>query len=260
MSSDFIDVTEIAGDDVSPEQVDRLRHRYHWAGGYCKDKDVLEVACGTGQGVGYLEKVSRSMEAGDYSGDILSIARKHYGNRFHFQQFDALNMPFASESKDIVILFEALYYLPNAEQFVTECRRILRPGGRVLIATANKDLDDFNPSPYSHQYFGVVELGELFTNPGFTTELLGYLPIDQVSWRQRVLRPLKKMAVSLRLMPRTMAAKKILKRLVFGNLIRMPAELLEGMQDYQAPSPLPGTQPDRRHKVLYCVATLKNLK
>ncbi|MCD6265910.1 MAG: BrnT family toxin [Deltaproteobacteria bacterium] len=29
-----------------------------------------------------------------------------------------------------------------------DCVRVLRPGGKVLIATANKDLYDFNPSPH----------------------------------------------------------------------------------------------------------------
>ena len=42
MGKDFISVTEIAGDDVSQEQVDRLCNRYYWASGYCKGKDVLD--------------------------------------------------------------------------------------------------------------------------------------------------------------------------------------------------------------------------
>ena len=49
-SPDYSTVTEVGGDDVSRAQVERLCHRYYWAGAYCLGKDVLEVACGTGAG------------------------------------------------------------------------------------------------------------------------------------------------------------------------------------------------------------------
>ena len=82
MDKDFLEVTEIAGDEVTHEQIQRLCNRYYWACDYCLNKDVLEVACGTGQGLGYLAGVASSVEAGDYFEPILEIARKHYGNRY----------------------------------------------------------------------------------------------------------------------------------------------------------------------------------
>ncbi len=138
-----------------------MARRYYWAGKYCRDKDTLEVACGTGQGFGYLASLARSVTAGDCSEPLLEIARQHYGARVDFRQFDAEQMPFADAAFDVVLIFEALYYLPDAERFFRECRRVLRPSGVLLIASANKDLFDFNPSPHSTRYFGVVELGEI---------------------------------------------------------------------------------------------------
>ncbi len=44
MDKDYVSVTEIAGDEVTQEQVDRLCNRYYWAGRYCSDKDVVEAA------------------------------------------------------------------------------------------------------------------------------------------------------------------------------------------------------------------------
>jgi len=61
-------------------------------------------------------------------------------------------MPFEDKSKDVIILFEAIYHIPDADRFVKECVRVLWPGGKVLVGTANKDLYDFNPSPYSYKY------------------------------------------------------------------------------------------------------------
>ncbi len=251
---DFQSVTELAGEPISSEQLARICHRYAWAALRCKDKDVVEAACGSGPGLGMLAVISRSLEAGDYSAPILERARAHYGARVALRQFDAADMPFDANSKDVIILFEAIYYLPNAEGFVRECKRVLRPGGEVLIATANKDLSDFNPSPYSYRYFGTIELSRLFEAHGFNTEIFGYFHVSTTSLWQRMLRPLKKLVVAHGLMPKTMVGKRLLKRLVFGRPIPMPAEVLPETGTYTPPEVLSGERPDGLHKVIYCVA------
>lgn len=257
MGIDFSEVTELAGSEISAEQLERMVHRYHWAAGYCRGKDVVEVACGSGQGLGLLSAVARSLQAGDYSAKTLAIPQSHYGDRIPLAVFDAQSLPYADGSKDVVVLFEAIYYIPDAKRFVRECRRVLRRGGKVLIATANKDLSDFNPSPLTHQYYGVVELGRLFRDGGFDVEIFGYFPVDAVSWRQRLLRPAKKLAVALGLMPKTMRGKRLLKRLVFGKAVPMPAELLLSNEGPALPCLLTPERPDRVHKVLYCCGTLR---
>lgn len=255
-ATDFQGVTELAGEAVSEEQVLRMHHRYMWAATYCRDRDTVEAACGSGSGLGMVGRVARTLEAGDYSAPILERARSHYRDRFPLRQFDAQAMPFPDASKDAVILFEALYYLPDAPRFVADCRRVLRPGGVVLVATANKDLSDFNPSPHSYTYFGVKELTALFRAGGFSAECFGYLPIEAVSLRQKLLRPVKRLAVDLGLMPKTMAGKRLLKRLVFGRQRPMPNEIEEALHVYTPPVSLASDRPDRGHKVVYCVATL----
>jgi len=256
VNNDYISVTEIAGDEVTQEQVDRLCNRYYWAGAHCVNKDIVEAACGSGQGLGYLAGVAENLEAGDYSDEILSIARRHYGERISLKQFDAQDMPFEDNSRDVIIIFEAIYYIPDAEQFVRECVRVLRPGGKMLIATANKDLYDFNPSPHTYKYYGVVELNELFSIAGFQVQCYGATPVSSVSLKQKLLRPVKKIVVSLGLMPRSMAGKKFLKRLVFGSMVAMPAEITSDTSTYTPPTSIPNHKPDTHHKVIYCKATL----
>jgi SAM-dependent methyltransferase len=256
MADNFISVTEISGDAVTREQIERLCSRYYWAGQYCSNKDVIEVACGAGQGLRYLSGIARSLNAGDYSNKILSIARQHYGDFVSLIQFDAQNMPFKDNSKDVIILFEAIYYVADAEKFVRECLRILRPGGKILIATANKDLSDFNPSPYSHNYYGVCELNELFKKFGFKPEFFGDTPVSSISNRQKMLRLIKIIAVKLKLIPKTMAGKKFLKRIVFGNLMMMPAEIDSNTSKFKKPTPLLEIKPDKIHKVIYCSVTV----
>lgn len=255
MSIDYSAVTEVSGEPGSAEQVDRMRARYYWAGTHCSGKDVLEVACGAGQGLGYLAGMAKSVHGGDISPKLVERARQHYGSRIDIREMDAQSLPFPDSSLDVVILFEAIYYLPDAARFVTECRRVLRPGGKVLIATANKDLFDFNPSPHSHVYYGVRELGDLFGAGGFGSEFFAHTAISETSTRQRLLRPVKKVVVGLGLMPKTMKGKKLLKRLVFGKLQLIPAEIKAGEMAYVPPTPISAGVACADYKVIYQVAT-----
>ena len=255
MVPQFSEVTELAGECVSQEQVDRLCARYGWALDRCRGKDVLEVACGTAPGVGLLVQAARSLVAGDISEEILTRARAHYGNRAEIRAMDAQALPFPDSSLDVVLIFEALYYVPDPRKFASECARVLRAGGCVLVANANKDLADFNPSPHSHAYHGVRELSELFLEAGFTTRFWGNVPVTSLSIRQRILRPVKRAVVALNLMPKSMRGKRLLKRLVFGEMTAFPAEIKLDM----IPDPLPinvvdPTRPDTLHKVILCEA------
>ena len=254
ISVDFREVTEIVGEPITATQLARLYHRYRWAADHCRGLDAVEAGCGTGPGLGMLAGAARSFEAGDFSPSIVEIARRHYGDRFPIMQFDAQQMPFAVQSKDVVILFEAIYYLPDASRFVAECARVLRADGCVLIVTVNKDQWDFHPSSHSVTYYGVQELRDLFAAHGFTCEFSAIEPVDSVSLRQRVLRPVKKLAVMSGIMPKTMAGKRWLKRLVFGPQAPMPAEIREGAVPYEPPAKIRADVQDHRHRIIYCVA------
>lgn len=252
--TDYTDVTELANTPVSTEQIERLERRYFWARGFCAGKDVHEMACGTAQGAAVLAEVARSFTASDGSEPMLVLARRHYGDRIALRRMNAQRPDLPDASLDVVVLFEALYYLPDPDAFFAEARRVLRPGGVLLIATANKDLFDFNPSPYSHEYLGGRELSERLGRLGFGVELFGDTPIAQVSGLQKLLRPVKNLAVRLNLIPRSMAAKQFLKRIVFGRLTPMPAEIRWDPVRAVAPAPLPAGAADIGHKVLYCAA------
>jgi ubiquinone/menaquinone biosynthesis C-methylase UbiE len=256
LTDSYYTITEIAGDLVSQEQVERLTHRYLWAGTYAANKDVVEVGCGTGPGLTYLASIARSLEAGDYSQQMVDLCRRRLGEKISLRQFDAQQMPFDDQSKDLILMFEALYYVPDPDRFFAECRRVLRPGGRVLIANANKDLYDFNPSPNSHQYLGSVELAKISARHGMKAEIFGYVATNRVSARQRVFRPIKKLAVALDLVPKTNDGKKWLKRLVFGKLVPLPADIRAEEFEYVAPTAVSGSEPDHIHKVIYCCATM----
>lgn len=255
----YLNVTEFSGQSISAEQLDRICHRYHWALGYCGNKDVLEVGCGGGQGLGLLKREARSVMGSDVSPEVIERAKRTYGDEMRLDVFSADACPLPDRSIDVVLLFEAIYYLPDVGRFLDEMRRILRPGGVLLIATANKDLYDFVPSPFSTRYLGVVELAEALTLAGFSSRFWGYVDTRKVSIRQRILRPVKYLASKLDIIPKTMAGKSILKQIFFGQMALMPPRIDGIACDYVPPKALPDNQPSRHYKVIYCLAEVNGV-
>jgi SAM-dependent methyltransferase len=252
LTAEFLGVTEIQGQRASQEQLARLCHRYHWAARQCQGQEVLEVACGAGQGLNILRRHARSVVAGDYSPEVLEVALANFEG-IPLSVFPAEAIPFPDASFDRLIMFEAIYYI-DAEAFFAEARRVLRPDGVLLLATANKDLYDFTRSPFTTRYLGAVELARELEAQGFEVELSGYLDIARVDMRQRLLRPLKAIASRADLVPRTMRSKELLKKLFFGAMADMPADLDGIPFEFTPPTPIDGNTPDRSHKVLYCRA------
>ena len=131
MAKDYSSVTELTSDDVTSEQIERISHRYHWAAKMCVGKDVLEVACGAGQGLGLLAACSKSVVASDITEQLAEETSERYKDRVQVTCEDAMELPYGDNSFDIIILFEALYYLPSFEDFLIQCKRLLRPKGII---------------------------------------------------------------------------------------------------------------------------------
>lgn len=82
------------------------------------------------------------------------------------------------------------------------------------------------------------------------------MDVRSVSMRQRILHPIKFLASKARIIPGSTQGKKWLKRIVFGDLVKMPAEIKGNTARYVEPDRISATEPDKMHKVIYCVATL----
>jgi ubiquinone/menaquinone biosynthesis C-methylase UbiE len=254
MTADFVSVTEIEGQKISAEQLFRTCHRYHWAAKASIAKDVLEVACGAGQGLGLLNSVAKSVTAGDVSPEVLATAQKTYGSLIPLSTFGAEELPFPDSSFDIVIMFEALYYVPQVDRFFSEARRVLRQDGQILIVSANKDLYDFTASPYSKRYLGVIELRDELSAAGFACQFAALINTREVSLRQRILRPVKLAASKLGLIPKTMHGKEWLKKIFFGDMAVMPSDISKENIQYSEPKSISSDNADLTHKVIYCSA------
>ena len=87
-------------------------------------------------------------------------------------------LPLEDASVDAVVNFQVIEHLWDQQQFVAECRRVLRPGGLLLMSTPNRLT--FSPgrdtplNPFHTRELSAAELTELLTGGGFTvTQMLG---------------------------------------------------------------------------------------
>lgn len=234
---DFSTITETPNVRITAEQLRVMYTRYDLASKYALGKDVLEVACGAGMGLGLLSRVARRTIGGDIDERNCAVARQTYRDRndLEIKQLDAQTLPFPDASFDVVILYEALYYIPSAEAFFREARRVLRPGGTLLISTVNCRWGEFNASPFSIKYYDAAELADGLVRHGFRVEIYGGFPAGAAGPLHRAVGLVRKIAVRLHLVPKTMKGKEWLKRLFYGQLKPIPAELVPGLE---TPAPL----------------------
>src|SRR5207244_12021249 len=104
------------------------------------------------RGLGYIGGRARRVVGRECTHRLLKIAGEQYGQAFPLVRLDAQRLPFASSCFDVVVLHEAIYYLDSPNRFVSEARRVLRPGGCLVISTVNCDWRDFNLSPFRPSY------------------------------------------------------------------------------------------------------------
>jgi ubiquinone/menaquinone biosynthesis C-methylase UbiE len=256
MSVDYSSVTETPDIKVSEEQVARLYQRYKFARRFCENKNVLEIACGAGQGLGYMAEVANRVVGGDIEEKNLRFARETFkGNKkIEVQILDAHNLPFPDKIFDTVILYEAIYYLSDPQKFLKESKRVLTKDGTLLLCTVNKEWEDFNPSPYSTTYFSAAELQNILSTEFTGIEFYGGFPVDNETSKDKLVSIVKRTAVAFHLIPKTMKGKQVLKRIFFGKLVPLPHEVKEGMTEYIEPAPVSPENKVSNYKVLYIAA------
>ncbi|TKB78557.1 MAG: class I SAM-dependent methyltransferase [Nitrospira sp.] len=254
MTVDYSTVTETAAARLTREALSMQYSRYRHAAEFCDGKDVLEVACGAGQGLGYLARTARRVVGGDYTFGLLRHAQGHYHGRIPLFQLDAQALPFRDRAFDVVLLYEAIYYLAQPERFLTECRRILRDNGVLLLCTVNREWSDFNPSPFSVRYYSAAELEALMTSLHFQVELRGAFPTRTGAIIDTIVSRVKRLAIALGLMPKTMKGKQVLKRLFLGELAAPPREVHDAMAPYAPAVPLASPRVASEFKIVMAVA------
>lgn len=100
---------------------------------------VLELAAGTGLLTVALARHAGQLLATDRSPEMLAVLQQRLKaaghDRVQVQVADALATGLPDASFDVVVMANLLHLLPNPGQALTEARRVLRPGGRLIAPT-----------------------------------------------------------------------------------------------------------------------------
>ncbi len=111
-------------------------HRYLFARQFVEGRDVLDIACGEGYGCVLMSGIARSVIGVDIDTDVIDRARSsHAGDNIDFKSGSCTSIPMADASIDVVVSFETIEHIDQHDQFMAEIRRVLRPGGLLLIST-----------------------------------------------------------------------------------------------------------------------------
>ena len=146
-------------------------HRYFLARTLCRGLDVLDVASGEGYGSALLAQVARSVVGVELSGQAVAHASHAYAaSTLRYQQGDARSLPLDDASVDAVVSFETLEHFFEHELFMAEVRRVLRPGGRLILSSPERDV--YSPSGCVANPYHVHELSrgefEALLRPAFS--------------------------------------------------------------------------------------------
>jgi SAM-dependent methyltransferase len=73
----------------------------------------------------------------DLDEGVVAHAGRHYP-RARFEKADLLALPFDDASFDAVVSFQVIEHVSAPREFLAECARVLRPGGRLILSTPNR--------------------------------------------------------------------------------------------------------------------------
>lgn len=142
---------------------------------HCAGRVVLEAGSGEGYGANMIADVAARVIGLDYDAGAVEHVRAAYP-RVEMLQGNLAELPLDDASVDVVVNFQVIEHLWDQAQFLRECLRVLRPGGRLLISTPNRIT--FSPgrdtplNPFHTRELNAAELAELLVAAGFRVELM----------------------------------------------------------------------------------------
>ena len=131
--------------DRRQAQIDLIEELLNWAQ-VQQAEQILDVGCGIGGSSLYLAEKFNAAATGITLSPVQAARATERARsagmdttthkpRADFQVADALNMPFADQSFDLVWSLESGEHMPDKVKFLQECDRVLKPGGTLIMAT-----------------------------------------------------------------------------------------------------------------------------
>lgn len=177
--------------------------------GDVQGRRVLDAGCGSGPLSEALRAKGAIVTGFDASPAMVALARQRLGEDADLQVADiSLPLPFADGAFDDVVVSLVLHYLQDWTAPLAELRRVLKPGGRLLLSVnhprilenSNPEADYFSVTQYSDEYtFGdgqsavltfwhrpLHAMSDAFTAAGFRIALISEPPFSPDTPREKL--------------------------------------------------------------------------
>ena len=115
-------------------------HRYALCIDFVTGKSVLDIASGEGYGCALLARVAESVVGVDISSEAVEYAAQEYSNynNLKFMVGSCEAVPLPDHSVDVVTSFETIEHHDKHEEMMLEIKRVLKPGGILIISSPNR--------------------------------------------------------------------------------------------------------------------------
>ena len=146
---------------------------------------VGDLGCGTGALTEVLAPSVSRVIAVDASKAMLASARRRLGDapNVELRQGALESLPVDAGALDVAILFLVLHYVPEPSLALAEARRVLAPGGRLLVVDMMPHEQGDLRERMGHVWQGIGEgmLAEWMEDAGFGPMQYRALPVDETA-------------------------------------------------------------------------------
>jgi SAM-dependent methyltransferase len=129
------------------------RLRYALGASLAEGRRVLDAGCGTGYGARMLADAgAAALSAFDISEDAVVSTQASLGDDADVVCADLCDQPYEDGSFDLAVCFEVIEHIDRQDQAIRELRRVLAPGGILLISSPNPDVYPPGNPHHVHEY------------------------------------------------------------------------------------------------------------
>lgn len=143
-------------------------------------ESVLSIGCGPGHEPAAVAEIvgqDGSVLGLDNSEDVVAMAEDHCAefSQVTIEHADATELPGAGDSFDAAIASLVYEYSPAVDTALAELSRVLRPGGRVAILSADWDSTVWHSSDADRMDQAIEAWKDVYAHPRLGSQLTAYI-------------------------------------------------------------------------------------